>query len=319
MKALWVRIMDRMTDNKIVLVTQKTRLESLVYRYNTESQAKFYIESHGGDFSDYQNEHKIYHTAVEKTIRTLQNIGYVQVIDSTHIPNFLFGTKDLVIAVGRDGLVVNIMKYLDRQMLIGVNPDPKRWSGVLLPFSSDELAAIVPEVFKNKRNIKTVTIACASLNDGQKICGVNDIFIGQRTHMSARYEISLNDRCECQSSSGIIISTGLGSTGWLKGIIAGAAGIDRGCGINQKPFVDTSFGWDSDYLYFTVREPYPSNSTGAGIVFGKIENGKKLRIVSNMPENGVIFSDGVEQDFLQFNSGTIAEIGISEKHGYLVV
>jgi hypothetical protein len=38
-----------------------------------------------------------------------------------------------------------------------------------------------------------------------------------------------------------------------------------------------------------------------------------------MAENGVIFSDGIEKDFLEFNSGTKATIGVAEKHGALVV
>jgi hypothetical protein len=37
-----------------------------------------------------------------------------------------------------------------------------------------------------------------------------------------------------------------------------------------------------------------------------------------MPENGVIFSDGIEADFLEFNSGDVATIGLSERVGKLV-
>jgi hypothetical protein len=44
-----------------------------------------------------------------------------------------------------------------------------------------------------------------------------------------------------------------------------------------------------------------------------------MRLISQMPENGVIFSDGIESDYLEFNSGTLAEIGIAEKKGQLVV
>jgi hypothetical protein len=38
-----------------------------------------------------------------------------------------------------------------------------------------------------------------------------------------------------------------------------------------------------------------------------------------MPESGVIFSDGIETDFVEFNSGTLATITLAEKRGYLVV
>lgn len=311
--------MNRVTENKIILVTQKTRLEQLIYRYNTEGQAKFYIEHCGEDFGDYKAEHETYYGAVNTAISFLEGFGRLQVVDRESIPQFIFGANDLVIAAGRDGLVANVLKYLDTQKLIGVNPDPARWDGVLLPFSAYDLMKIVPETFAEKRPVKKVTLAAAELSDGQSICAVNDLFIGQKTHASARYEISFGDRKERQSSSGIIFSTGLGSTGWLKSIIAGAAGIGNGCGVRQSPSLAEAPRWDQEYLYYTVREPFPAKNTGADIVFGRIEKNQSMKIVSHMPENGVIFSDGVEQDFLQFNSGTSAVVSIADKKGNLVV
>ena len=37
-----------------------------------------------------------------------------------------------------------------------------------------------------------------------------------------------------------------------------------------------------------------------------------------MPDYGVIFSDGIEKDFLEFNSGMEAIVGVSDKRGRLV-
>jgi hypothetical protein len=37
-----------------------------------------------------------------------------------------------------------------------------------------------------------------------------------------------------------------------------------------------------------------------------------------MPENGVIFSDGIEADFLDFTSGITASISVADKVGQLV-
>jgi NAD kinase len=142
-------------------------------------------------------------------------LGRVQIVDRQHVPDFIFGDNDIVVVVGQDGLVANTLKYLTTQLLIGVNPDPARWDGVLLPFEVSDLKLVVQDVFKMKRQVKEVSMAKATLNDGQVMYAVNDLFIGQRTHVSSRYHIQLGDRHEYQSSSGIIISTGLGSTGWL--------------------------------------------------------------------------------------------------------
>ena len=157
------------------------------------------------------------------------------------------------------------------------------------------------------------------LDDGQVLRAVNDLFVGRQTHASARYEISQGSARENQSSSGVIVSTGLGATGWLKSILAGASGIARVFGVPDPIGPAHSFDRSAPELYYTVREPYPSASTGADMVFGRITARSPLQIVSSMPENGVIFSDGMEQDFLQFNSGSVVTIGIADQRGYLVV
>ena len=311
--------MNKMTDRKVVLVTQKTRLQELIRRHNTVGQAQFYVEHHGGDFNDYLEEDRLYRGAVQCASSFLEQYGRLQIVDRTLIPGFLFGESDLVVAVGRDGLVANTLKYLTVQKLIGVNPDPNRWDGILLPFEPADLPRIVPETDRGLRRVRSVTLAEARLNDGQTLCGVNDIFIGQRTHASARYRLEASGRAESQSSSGVIVSTGLGSTGWFKSVMAGVSGIDSARGLHREPSGPVSFPWESRFLYYVVREPYPSKSTGASLVFGKIDESHPIRITSNMPENGVIFSDGMEQDCLEFNSGAIVTVGISGRIGNLVV
>ena len=311
--------MKRATDHKIILVTQKTRLQTLIQRYNTLGQTKFYIEHHGGDFKDLEQEDRRYQQAFSIAVEFLESYGRLQVIDRDFVSSFLFGEKDIVVALGRDGLVANTLKYLSSQKLIGVNPDPDRWDGVLVPFQTRDLAKIVPETAAGGRPVQKVTFAEAKLNDGQSLIGVNDIFIGQRTHASARYELYAAGRKENQSSSGIIVSTGLGATGWLKSILTGAQGIGSYLQSGRTLELDPEFCWSSRYLFYTVREPYPSRSTGASLVFGKIEERTPLRITSQMSENGVIFSDGMEQDFLEFNAGASATVGICEKSGNLVV
>ncbi len=77
--------------------------------------------------------------------------------------------------------------------------------------------------------------------------------------------------------------------------------------------------WNVEYLYFSVREPFPSRTSQAELVFGKITKGCPLKILSQMPENGVIFSDGFESDFVHFNSVLEAKITVAEKKGHLVV
>lgn len=146
---------------------------------------------------------------------------------------------------------------------------------------------------------------------------VNDLFIGQRTHVSARYDITWNRRTEHQSSSGIIVSTGLGSTGWYRSVITQAAGIAHA--FLGKEFSASRLSWEDDRLTFVVREPFPSRSTRTDIVFGEIAGKDDFRILSKMSGNGVIFSDGIETDAIEFNAGTEVVIRTAPRKGMLVV
>lgn len=305
--------MQRLTDNRIVLIKRKTRLEELVARFNTVEQARFYVEHLGSDFSDYIAEDTQYKAAILQTETILDALGRLQTVSREHVSNFLFGSQDIVVAIGQDGLVANTLKYLSGQPLIGVNPDPARWDGVLLPFSVTDLRTVITDVFSGRRPLKEVTMAKAALNDGQVLYAVNDLFVGQKTHVSSRYHIRSGNRGEDQSSSGIIVSTGLGATGWFKGVVTGAAGIAGSAAPSIEP------KWDADYLCFSVREPFPSKNSQAGLIFGRISDKEPMSIISYMPENGVIFSDGIESDYLEFRSGVEAVISVAEKKGHLVV
>jgi NAD kinase len=380
-------------ERRIIVVVRETRLKAVLESQNTVSQAKFYINSLGGDFGEYEEEHRQYNESVREARQRMEELGKLQLLDRKYLSNFIFAPDDIVVVIGQDGLVANTLKYLDEQPVIGVNPDPGRWDGVLLPFAPTEAAKIVEETLRGQRKTKEVTMARARIQNGQELLAVNDFFIGQRTHISARYIIKHGGVKEPQSSSGVIVSTGLGSTGWMKSIIAGASRISSSVighpyggqqekddlmetdedelmatasemptflnevamspavlaradaspsGESSPPPVaimktrspshvrqKKSYGfselssvigkWESRELIFAVREPFPSRTTGTNLVFGKVSPEAPLRIESLMGENGIIFSDGMENDFLAFNSGTEAVITLADKRGLIVV
>jgi len=309
----------RADDRKIVLIIRDTRLDELVARFNTVQQAQFYVEHLGADFGDYLAEQQHYQAAVREVEANLRAVARVQTLNRRYLANFIFGADDLVVVLGQDGLVANTLKYLDGQNVLGVNPDPKRWDGVLLPLKTTDVRKIMPEALAQRRPLKRVSMARAALNTGEVLYAVNDLFIGPRSHVSARYDLRIGERHERQSSSGIIVSTGMGSTGWLKSLYAGWAGAAASCGIELPAGIaDASFPWDADFLHYFVREPFPSRTTGVSLVSGQIETEMPMTVVSEMAEHGVIFSDGIEADFLPFNAGTLATIGLAERQGILV-
>ena len=300
------------SERKVVLVTRRTRLEDLVVRHHTLAQARFYLEHLGADFADYLQENAAYAHSLHQVVQTLQTWGRYQVVDRALLPNYLFAPDDIVLALGPDGLVANTLKYLHGQPLIGLNPEPARWDGLLLPFQPAELPALLPDVAQRRRPLRAVTMAQATLSDGQRLRAVNDLFIGPRTHTSAWYDLAIGGRSETQSSSGLIVSTGLGSTAWLRSMMTGAAAL------LDQPARTEALPWDSDQLVFAVREPFPSRRTGTSLVHGRVSADQPLMLRSRMPEHGVIFSDGIESDYLRFGAGVQATISLAPEQGQLV-
>ncbi len=306
----------RRDDPKLVLVTRKTRLEELVERFNTWPQARFYLEHNDADPADYVAEHDRYKEEVRCAQRMMQKLGRLQLLERGYLPSYQFDPADIVVVIGQDGLVANTLKYLKGQPVVGVNPEPARWDGVLLPFETPQLSGVLKNVITDNATLAEVTFARAATNDGQVLLGVNDLFIGPQSHTSARYTIRCGDRSETQSSSGIIVSTGFGSTGWLQSILAGARGVYPERAAHE---LAGGFAWHEDRLQFAVREPFPSLTTGTSLVFGELVRSQTLVIESRIPDRGVIFSDGMEHDYLSFNAGTVVTVGIAPVKGRLVV
>jgi NAD kinase len=309
-------------SEKLVIVTRRTALEELVERFNTRDQARFFIEHMGGQFDQYQSAHDAYHHARAHLRKSIPPGVRSVSIDRSFLPTFTFGNSDVVVVLGQDGLVVNAAKYLRGQSVVALNPDPERIDGVLLPFSYLHASGAIALALSGLEVCRHVTMAQATLNDGRSLLAVNDLFIGQKTHTSARYRLRLKDREEDQSSSGIIVSTGAGSTGWYRSVVTGAIGVaTRLAGNDQLRALrdEYRFEWDARRLVFSVREPFVSKTSGAEIVFGVIDQVTPFSIVSHMPQNGVIFSDGIEEDRLDFNSGAIAAIGLADQTLRLVM
>jgi hypothetical protein len=226
-------------------------------------------------------------------------------------------TCQVVVVVGQDGLVANTAKYVGDIPIVAVNPDPQRIDGVLLPFQVANVGQAVRRVLDGKFKKRPVTLAEVGLNDGQKLLAFNDFFIGAGSHISARYQLEYSGRSEPQSSSGILVSTGAGSTGWLSSVFNMAGGLAQflGAKVQQRP----SLAWEERKLVWAVREPFVSKRSRASLVAGWLEEKQELIVESLMPEQGVIFSDGIEADFLPFNSGTIARVKVSQQRANLVV
>jgi NAD kinase len=299
-----------------IIVKNKTRFESLIERFNTKAQAKFYIERLGGNFEDYEVEHEIFQESLNSLQTQLSKVLKHKTVERMYMPSFIFSENNLIVVIGQDGLVANTAKYSRGLPMVAVNPDKQRYDGVLLPFDTSNFLSGVEQVLTKKYSSKTVRFAEAKLNDGQRLLAFNDLFIGASSHVSARYKIAFNNDKEEHSSSGLIVSTPAGSTGWLSSIFNMAYGVTS---LFEKNLIPKQPQLNETELLFAVREPFQSIRTQTGITAGILTKENTLTVESLMPTGGVIFSDGIETDFLQFNSGSIATIGIAKETAQLVL
>ncbi len=300
-----------------IVIKNKTRLESLTERFNTKAQAKFYIESVGGNFQDYVDEHDTFHHSLDLIQKKLIGVVKHKLVDRSFLTSFIFNHEHLVIVVGQDGLVANTAKYADNIPIIGVNPDISRYDGVLLPFNTDDFLLGVEDVLAGNYLSITSNLAEAQLNDGQRLLAFNDLFIGPLSHTSARYIIQYNNQTERHSSSGVIVSTKSGSTGWLSSLYNMSFNMQSFLNKNnnakkRKPVLNDK------QLMFVVREPFSSKTSETNLCLGVITHDNCLELESLMPQGGVIFSDGIEKDFLHFNSGTVVKIGLAKEKAILI-
>jgi hypothetical protein len=221
------------------------------------------------------------------------------------LERFVFGPEDIIVVVGQDGLVANVAKYLNGQPVIGINPAPGVNAGVLVRFSPEQAGPLMRAAAARELPMEERTMAEARLDDGVSLLALNEIFVGHRTHQSARYVIDADGQVERQSSSGLIVATGTGATGWAHSIMK-----STGVAIDLPP--------TAPRLGFLVREAWPSPATGTDVVAGIVER-RALVVTSEMDDAGTIFADGIETDHLRFGWGRRVSIGVAERRLALAV
>ncbi|MFO0725648.1 MAG: hypothetical protein U1E65_17825 [Myxococcota bacterium] len=283
--------MNRLNRPRVVLVTRKTNLQVLIERHGTVGQARFYVECRGQDFGEIEASHALLQEGLSQALSALGSERRRALVDRTEVDRFLFAPDDVVVVVGQDGLVPNVAKYLSGQRVIGVNPDPSRFDGVLCRHPPARLAALLDAADAGLVREEQRTMAVAVRDDGQQLLALNELYVGHRSHQSARYRLRVGPDEERQSSSGLICATGTGSTGWALSIAR-----QRQLAIQLPTPEAPSLAW-------FVREPFPSKATGTALDHGVLAPLQEIAIASEMPEDGVVFADGIEADALDLCAG----------------
>lgn len=289
---------------RVVYVVRETDYELLLARHATRQQARFFLDTRGQDLATLEAGHSRFQQALQMVRSSAPEDWRQTVVKRAELDRFLFAPDDIIVALGQDGLVANVAKYLDGQPVLGVNPAPDQYDGVLLQVPMARVGDALTACAAGAADHQSRTMAEGVLDTGARLLALNELFVGHRSHQSARYQIEFEGVSERQSSSGLIVSTGTGATGWARSIM-------------EAIHFAVSLNPDEPALGYFVREPFPSISTGTTLRAGKVAT-SALRIRSQMNEGGVIFADGIEQDFLSFDWGRELIVEVSAKQLKLV-
>jgi hypothetical protein len=283
---------------RVVVVHRSTELSDLIGRHGTRQQAGFFLSSRGRSLDELVTRHDTQEAALAAVSAAIPLDWRRTTVERSDLARFVFGPEDVVVAVGQDGLVANVAKYLSGQPVLGINPDPARNPGVLVPHQPQAATKLLPNAITAPTERRTMVRATA--DDGQTLLALNEVYAGHASHQSARYKLTTcDDTTERQSSSGLLVGTGTGSTGWCR-----SAWLERHSTLTLPDRAEQALCW-------FVREAWPSPATGTTLTEGLLEGDQILTVTAE--SDLVVFGDGIESDQLTLTWGQRLQIRAADE------
>jgi hypothetical protein len=291
---------------RIVVVARPTEYGALLARHGTREQARFFLETRNRTIAEVEARDAAQREALTTIVGAIPPDWRRARVLRSDLDRFLFEPGDVVVTVGSSGLVANVAKYLAGQPVVGVNPDRSVHAGILAGHEPSAVGELLRATAAGRVEIGERTMVEARLDDGQRVLALNEVFLGHASHQSARYLLDCPRGSEHQSSSGIVVSTGTGATGW-----------GRSIGLECRSTLAVP-GPEDPRLTFFVREAWPSPAYGTSLTEGLLEAGESLEVVSELDEGGVVFGDGIEADRVEFGWGVRASVRVAPERLRLV-
>jgi NAD kinase len=292
---------------RVVLVHRQSEREEIIQEQGTWRQAEFVQKRRGVSLSSVQKKYDSQMSALQTVSTGIPKEWRRGTVERSDLSRFLFEPEDVVVVVGQDGLVANVAKYLDGQPVIGIDPAVGVGMGVLSRHAPHDFEGLLARVAAGRAAMEERTMVTAVTEDGESLVALNEVYFGHSGHQSARYLLTTpSGDSEHHSSSGLLVGSGTGATGWLLSIAR-----QRAAQVRLPEPTAPELGW-------FVREAWPSPATGAALTEGVLDAGTQLTVRVES-ESLVVFGDGIESDRLALGWGQTVRIGAAGKRLRLVV
>lgn len=296
-------------ENKVLFISKITKLELLQRKYNKSIQfIKKYLKN---------KDPRLYENLI---FRYIEHVKCLELVKK-YFPKALFiypwnltkkltSNYDLIVSIGGDENFKYVIHHsrLDK-IFLSICSNYHHSECRLSMYNIHTLDQMVDDIMMDNLNIEKWNLNKIELYRSQKYkdfyeesWSMDTIYIGSRLSCDiSKYKIVYNSNLEIQKSSGILISTSMGSTGWFNA----ASG---------KSFCSNF----NNHSEFFVREIYKGKTRYSNT---KIENGiidfsNNLEIHSLM-DKGIINIDWTKE--YKFNRSKIVKITLSSTKALKVV
>lgn len=169
------------------MVHRRTELDELIDRHGTRQQAAFFLHARGREISEVEERHALQQAAMTAVANAIPLDWRRGAVERADLARFAFGPEDVVVAVGQDGLVANAAKYLSGQPVVGINPEPRRNPGVLVPHPAEATSGLLAAAVSVEvdTRVRTKVMVMATVDDGQVRRALNEIYVGHPSHQSS--------------------------------------------------------------------------------------------------------------------------------------
>ncbi|WCL47717.1 NAD+ kinase [Leptospira sp. GIMC2001] len=292
-------------DSKVLVVQKKSKFELDLESYGSLDEYKRICELQNNVFERIYDSHiRQEESRVFLRTQVFPNALYIfrEELNSLRLSDF-----DLIVSLGGDNYFTYVAHQSISTPILGCNSDPDTSVGALLSFSVNQLKQAVQEDWKNvvveEWDLIYTTLHYPSGDVVETFPTISEISIRNNSpDLISRYIVEFQNYSEEQKSSGLLVYTGAGSTGWI------ASCFPRKSGPFRK---------DSGYFQVYAREPRRKDKTREHFQLIDFRVKDQFEVVSEM--NGGISIDSLTERNYNFPPGARAVFRLGDKKLKVVV